>query len=174
MTQSLTPAFKWAEDNDRIFLTIELQSATDVDIKVQPSHFTFAAKQGKDSYALDFELPKKIDTDKSSWSVKGRQVEVLLVKADEDEGYWHALLKDKNQYKGRVKIDWDLWKDEDEEKAMPEDFGGMGGMGGGMGGMPGMGGGGGMGGMDMASMMAQMVGRNGHDAQHKPAEHAGT
>ena len=138
MTQTLTPAFKWAEDNERIFLTIELQSAADVQVQLQPSHFTFKAKQGNDTFALDFELPKKIDTSKSTWSVKGRQVEILLVKAEEDEGYWHQLLKDKNQYKGRVKIDWDLWRDEDEEKAIPDDFGGMGGMGG-------MGGGGGMG-----------------------------
>jgi len=150
MTQSLTPSFKWAEDNERIFLTIELQSATDVQIQFQPTHLTFKAKQGNDTYALDFELPKKINTDKSTWSVKGRQVEVVLVKADEDEGYWHALLKDKNQYKGRVKIDWDLWRDEDEEKALPDDFGGMGGMGGGMGGM----GGGGMGGMGMPGMVS--------------------
>ena len=140
MTQSLTPAFKWAEDAERIFLTIELQSATDVSLQLQPSHLSFAAKQGTEQYSLDFELPKKISTDKSTWSVKGRQVEAVLVKADEDEGYWHQLLKDKNQYKGRVKIDWDLWRDEDEEKALPDDFGGMGGMGGmggGMG-MPGM------------------------------------
>ena len=150
MTQSLTPSFKWAEDAERIFLTIELQSATDVQIKFEPSHLTFTAKQGTstDTYTLDFELPKKINTEQSTYSVKGRQVEVVLVKADEDEGYWHALLKDKNQYKGRVKIDWDLWRDEDEEKALPDDFGGMGGMGGmGGGGMPGMGGMGGMPGM---------------------------
>lgn len=152
MTQSLTPAFKWAEDNERIFLTIELPSATDVSIQLQPTRFTFKAKQANDTYQLDFELPKSINTDKSTWSVKGRQVEVVLVKAEEDEGYWHQLLKDKNQYKGRVKIDWDLWRDEDEEKALPDDFGGMGGgmggmgggMGGGMAGMPGMGGMGGM------------------------------
>jgi hypothetical protein len=128
------PSFKWAEDSERIYLTIELQSATDVSVQFQPTHFTFKAQAGSppQTYSLDFELPKSIDTDKSSWSVKGRQVEVLLVKAEDSEGWWHALLKDKNQYKGRVKIDWDLWRDEDEEKAVPEDFGGMGG---GMGGM---------------------------------------
>jgi len=142
------PSFKWAEDAERIFLTIELQSATEVSVQLQSSHFTFSAKAGEPShtYSLDFELPKSIDTSKSTWSVKGRQVEVVLVKSEADEGYWHSLLKDKNQYKGRVKIDWDLWRDEDEEKALPEDFGGMGGMPGmgGMGGMPGMGGMGGM------------------------------
>ena len=136
------PQFKWAEDSERIFLTIELQSATDVSIKFSPTHFTFNAKSGSPptSYGLDFELPKSIDPTASTWSVKGRQVEVLLVKADDSQGWWQHLLKDKTQYKGRVKIDWDLWHDEDEEKAVPDDFGGMGGMGG----MPGMGGMGGM------------------------------
>jgi hypothetical protein len=132
------PSFKWAEDAERIFLTIELQSATDVSVQIQTSHFTFSAKAGEPphTYSLDFELPKNTDAGKSTWSVKGRQVEVVLVKAEADQGYWHSLLKDKNQYKGRVKIDWDLWRDEDEEKALPDDFGGMG--------MPGMGGMGGM------------------------------
>ena len=136
-----TPSFKWAEDSERIFLTIELQSATDVNVQLQPTRFTFSAKSGTPptSYSLDFELPKSIEPSKSSWSVKGRQVEVVLVKAEDSEGWWHSLLKDKSQYKGRVKIDWDLWRDEDEEKALPDDFGGMGG-----GGMGGMGGGGGM------------------------------
>ena len=137
------PQFKWAEDGERIFLTIELQSATDVSVQLAASHFTFHAKSGSPStpYSLDFELPKTIDPSASTWSVKGRQVEVVLVKADDSQGWWNHLLKDKNLYKGRVKIDWDLWRDEDEEKALPDDFGGMGGMGG----MPGMGGmGGGM------------------------------
>ena len=137
------PQFKWAEDGERIFLTIELQSATDVAVQLAPSHFTFHAKSGSPPtpYSLDFELPKSIDPSASTWSVKGRQVEVVLVKAEDSQGWWNVLLKDKNLYKGRVKIDWDLWRDEDEEKALPDDFGGMGG---GMGGMPGMGGMGGM------------------------------
>jgi hypothetical protein len=145
---SLIPSFRWAEDSSHIFLTVELESASSVDVKLSPSHFAFTGSRGGDSshsYLLDFELCKRIQPDKSSWSVKGREVEVLLVKAEEDEGYWHSVLKDRQQYKGRVKIDWNLWRDEDEEKAMPDDFGGMGGMGGmGAGGMPGMGGMGGM------------------------------
>jgi CS domain len=140
MSTTLTPSFRWAEDASHIFLTIEVESAVDVAIKLDESHLSFRCKKTGDSstYVLEFELPNKINTDKSSWSVKGRQVEIVLVKAEDAEGYWHGVLKDKNQYKGRVKIDWDLWRDEDEEKALPEDFGGLGG------GMPGMGGMGGM------------------------------
>ena len=151
------PSFKWAEDSERVYLTVELQSATDVSVDLQPTRFTFKAKSDSHVYGLDFELPKAIEPSKSTWSVKGRQVEVLLVKADDAQGFWQQLLKDKSLYKGRVKIDWDLWRDEDEEKAVPDDFGGMGGMGGGMGGMPGMGG------------MGGMVSRTSHALTQQPA-----
>lgn len=70
------------------------------------------------------------------------------MKAEADQGWWNGLLADKNAYKGRVKIDWNLWRDEDDEGDEKDagDFGGMPGMAG----MPGMGMGGmGMGGMGM-------------------------
>lgn len=64
------------------------------------------------------------------------------MKAEADQGWWNGLLADKNAYKGRVKIDWDLWRDEDDEgdEKDTSEFGGMPGMPGmgGMGGMPGM------------------------------------
>ena len=80
--------------------------------------------------------------------MKGRELQFLLVKAEDDQGWWNMLLADKNAYKGRCKIDWDLWRDEDDEGDEKDvgDFG-AGGMPGGMGGMPGMG----MGGMGMVS-----------------------
>jgi len=79
------PSFKWAEDGERIFLTIELPSAVDVSVQLQPTRFSFKARSGASPtiYALDFELPKSIDASKSTWSVKGRQVEVVLVKASD-------------------------------------------------------------------------------------------
>lgn len=79
--------------------------------------------------------------------MKGRELQFLLVKAEADQGWWNMLLADKNAYKGRCKIDWDLWRDEDDEGDEKDvgDFG-AGGMGG-MPGMPGMG----MGGMGMVS-----------------------
>jgi len=70
--------------------------------------------------------------------VKGRELQFLLVKAEESQGWWNMLLADKNAYKGRCKIDWDLWRDEDDEGDEKDvgDFG-AGGTGGGMPGMPG-------------------------------------
>jgi len=174
---ALVPEFKWAENHENIFLTIDLSDAKDVKVDMQEDGLTFrASAQGKE-FALDLKLKKKIDAAKSTFSVKGRDVKCLLVKAEADQGWWNGLLADKNAYKGRVKIDWDLWRDEDDvdEKDTSDFAGGMPGMGGmggmGMPGMPGMGGMGGMGmggmgmggmgGMDMAEMMKQMGGMGG-------------
>lgn len=108
----MVPEFKWAEDNEKVYLTVELGSAEDAKVELKEDHITFNAKKDDKTYSLDFGLFKKIKTDGSSWAPKARGVEFLLLK--EEEGWWNRLLADKNAYKGRCKIDWDLFKDEDE------------------------------------------------------------
>lgn len=167
----LIPTSKWAENDDTIFLTIEVPDAKNTTITFTDDSVVYRSDQGDKKYALDFKLFKKIDPSTSKYAAKSRAAEIVLKKATDSQGWWNRLLEDKNAYKGRIQIDWDLWHDEDEEeeKAAPQGFGdggmggGMGGMGGGMGGMGNMmnmmgGGGGGMGGMDFASMMSGMGG----------------
>ena len=57
----LIPDFKWAENNDNIFLTVEVSDAKDLKVDIKDDQIVFAANsQGKD-YALDLKLKKKID-----------------------------------------------------------------------------------------------------------------
>ena len=57
----LIPDFKWAENNDNIFLTVEVSDAKDLKVEIKDDQIVFAANsQGKD-YALDLKLKKKID-----------------------------------------------------------------------------------------------------------------
>jgi hypothetical protein len=146
---SLVPPFKWAENADKLFLTIEVQGCQNAKVDLSDDAVKFSGSQGDKNFELDFKLFKKVNVQASSWAAKAREIEILLQKADECKGWWNQLLADKNQYKGRCKIDWDLWHDEDESKEMPASFGGnpggmdfarmMQGMGGaGMGGMGGM------------------------------------
>jgi len=160
MSTALIPALKWAENADQIFLTIEVPSSAKSTLDMTEDTLKYSAVEGTKTWSLDMKFLKKIDSSTSTWAAKARNVEVLIKKTEETKGWWNQLLADKNAYKGRVKIDWDLWHDEDEEKEMPNQFGqgGMGGGGfpgmGGMGGMPGMPGGmGGMNNMDFSSMM---------------------
>jgi len=162
---AVVPEFKWAENKDKIFLTLEVQDVKDVKVDMKEDRVTFSGKgSGDKEYAVDLKLKKKINPEKSSYAAKGRDLQFLLHKAEDSEGWWNALVADKNAYRGRMKIDWDLWRDEDEEEEKDIGDFGMGGMPGmGMGGMgmPGMGGMGGMGGMDLASMMQGMGGMGG-------------
>ena len=96
MTNPARPPYTWAETRDCIPLTIELPS-----IHLQPSgsgsgtHFPFTARAGHPptAYALDLELIHKTKTEveRLSWTVYGRQVDVVLDKAD--RGLWKRLLR---------------------------------------------------------------------------------
>jgi hypothetical protein len=180
-TATSVPAFKWAENENDVFITIEVSDVKDGKVELKKKHLKFTGTSGtpKVTWLIDFELAGDIDDSKSTSAIKQRQVEILLKK--DKEGFWKSLTSsaDKNKYKGRLKADWDLWRDEDddEEKKAAPDFG-MGGMGGmpgmgGMGGMPG-GMGGGPGGMDLSALMAQMGkggmgGAPGGDDEEEPA-----
>jgi len=118
----LVPDFKWAENDSKIFLTIEVPSAKGSDIKIEKDKFHFEFDQDEKKYQINFDFKKQVDPEKSTYAVHGRGIELLLAKAD--KGWWNQLLKDKNQYKGRCKIDWDLWHDEDEEEKPVGNFGG--------------------------------------------------
>ncbi|KAI7740834.1 hypothetical protein M8C21_020154 [Ambrosia artemisiifolia] len=136
------PEVKWAQREDKVFLTVVLADTKDAKVNLAPEGvFTFSAKAGQHEYELKLELFDKVNVE----------------------------LERERESRNTVLFDWDKWADEDDD-AGPADldmggmdfskFGDMGGMGGmgmpGMGGMgmPGMGGMGmpGMGGMGMPDM----------------------
>ena len=154
-------------------MTIELADCENIAVDIDESRnaIVFSAMSGDTKYSLNMELFKKIVKDESKWNLKGRNVLLMISKADkEEEEWWPRLTKDKTKNQ-LITIDWARWKDPDDDDAGEEKPGmgdfdpsmmqGMGGMGGMGGGMPGMGGAGGMGGMDMASLMKQMGGMGG-------------
>eukprot|EP00300_Choanocystis_sp_HF-7_P026304 c29275_g1_i1.p1 GENE.c29275_g1_i1~~c29275_g1_i1.p1 ORF type:complete len:147 (-),score=19.07 c29275_g1_i1:110-550(-) len=136
------PPVKWAEREDKIYLTIDLQDVKDADIKIEAKNFSFSGVSGKNNqkYECAFELNGEVDTEQCKSKVGPRHIEVLLVK--KAEGYWNKLAKAKLAY---IQIDWTKWKDEDEDEKGDAGLGDFGGMGGGMGGMDFGGMGGGMG-----------------------------
>lgn len=152
------PTFRWAENKDEIWVTIQINDAKDVSVTFEDEKFIFDGKADKD-YHLELPLFKKINPIASTYGVKDRGVELRIIKADDTkDSFWGKLTTEHQRYKLHCKVDWDLWVDEDEDqdKAPDADFG-MGGMGG----MPGMGGMGDMGGMDIQKLLAQMGGMGG-------------
>jgi hypothetical protein len=141
------PFFKWAQDADHLFVAIDLPDVTEQKIDLTADSFSFRGVSKSQPYELKFDFLKKINPDTSKM-VKHRLVEFLLAKADDSTGFWGHLLKEKDKFKSKCKVDFDKWVDEDEDAKLADkmDFSRFGGMGGDdeMGGMPGMGGMGGM------------------------------
>jgi len=106
---------KWAQRSDSIYLTIDLRDVQEskIDLTGTGLHFT-GTSQGKD-YELHLEFLHEVDPQRSVWNVLPRSVQMHLVKATSSTHFWERLLKDKQQEKTNVKVDWDKFVDEDEE-----------------------------------------------------------
>jgi len=146
-SRHLVPPFKWAQDKEKVYVTVEVPSAKDVKCDFATDSIKFSATSGLDSYSFEAPLADSTDPVGCTYGVTARAVEVVI-KKEKKGTWWQQLLKDKNAFKTKCSIDWSRWKDEDDEEeegfrnfGMP---GGFGGMPGGFGGMPG--------GFDMSSL----------------------
>lgn len=150
MTQ--IPPVIWAQRKDKILVTFCVENVSNPKIDIEPNEIKFdGVAQDKKHYKLDIKLFKEINAEKSTKTVRDRNIELVLKKNEDDEAFWPHLTKEKQKYHW-LKVDFDKWVDEDEED---DEMGGgfnedmMNGLNlGGMGGMGGLGGMGGMGGMD--------------------------
>ena len=110
---TVIPAVKWAERNDRVFVTVEAPGAKADDVQVvleDNGKFEFRWKQ----YALVAELLKEIVKENSQWAFTGRSVVFDIVK--KDEGYWNKLFKVPAGKFAWLTVDWARWKDEDDDE----------------------------------------------------------
>ncbi|XP_039036775.1 uncharacterized protein OsI_027940-like isoform X2 [Hibiscus syriacus] len=160
------PEVKWAQRADKVFITVQLSDSKDAKVNLEPEgvfNFSGTVGTGNTHYELKLDLYDKVIVEESKINVGVRSIFCILEKAE--KVWWKKLLRGDGKAPHYVKVDWDKWVDEDEDKGAGNldsggmdfsNFGGMGGMGdmmGGMGGMMGgmggmMGGMGGMGGMD--------------------------
>ncbi|CAM8973301.1 unnamed protein product [Rhodiola kirilowii] len=164
------PEVKWAEREDKVFVTVQLPNAADAKVVLEPEGvFGFTASGGADMkpYEIKLNLHDKVNVEESKINVGPRNIFCIIEKAEKQ--WWKKLVKDAKA-PHYVKVDWDKWVDEDDDEpaAAEPDMGGMdfskfsemGGMGG-LGGMGGMGGLGGMGGMGGLGGMGGMGGLEG-------------
>mmetsp|Transcript_8614 Transcript_8614/g.17461 ORF Transcript_8614/g.17461 Transcript_8614/m.17461 type:complete len:159 (-) Transcript_8614:147-623(-) len=120
----LTPHFAWAQRKDHVRITVDVPNVDKQGVIVEledRGHVFFkgvgGASSDKHQYELSIDLLRGIKSDESKWSVGARNVVLILVKG-ESGPYWERLLQEgKNVH---CTIDWDHWKDEDDEG--DEDF----------------------------------------------------
>eukprot|EP01156_Anaeramoeba_ignava_P007890 Anaeramoba_ignava/a354405_75.p1 GENE.a354405_75~~a354405_75.p1 ORF type:complete len:187 (+),score=88.63 a354405_75:22-582(+) len=114
------PNIIWAQRKDRLFLTVQLNDISDEKIELSDSKLVFSGLGGPDhkSYAFDLEFFEEIESGKSNWKVKPRNLQFILLKKNDKAPFWPRLTKIKGKFFW-IKADWNLWVDEDEEKKTP-------------------------------------------------------
>ncbi|XP_077247648.1 co-chaperone protein p23-1-like isoform X1 [Tasmannia lanceolata] len=109
------PTVKWAQSSDKIYLTVELPDAKDINVKLEPEgKFIFSASKGGTLYEVDIELYDKINIEESKASIGPRNI-VYVIKKTEKKS-WSRLLKQEGKSPVFLKVDWDKWVDEEDEE----------------------------------------------------------
>jgi prostaglandin-E synthase len=106
----------WAQRQPNLFITIDLQSVDKdaVTVELTEEKIYFRGKGGLDQndYELTLNLYAPIDLETSTKGVNARGVGFLLNK--KEKVWWPRLVKEgKLKY---IKVDWEKWKEEDDEE----------------------------------------------------------
>ncbi len=116
------PTVKWHQSNGYIFLIFEVHNAQSNKIEINNNEIIFDVSSNQIHYSINIELNKNIVKEESTYSIDEKSVKMVLKKECEES--WNYLTKDKNQYRNNIKINWDLWMNDDsdpEENANYED-----------------------------------------------------
>ncbi|KAI1728315.1 co-chaperone protein daf-41 [Ditylenchus destructor] len=116
------PTTLWAQRTDHIYLSIEVEDMKISEMTVNEDSFKIKGTKGDDVYEADLQLYGKLKGNDRRQIATDRRVELVIPKVTAE--WWPRLLKEKTKMPW-VKVDFDKWKDEDEEN---EDAGGFDGM----------------------------------------------
>ncbi|KAL5496367.1 hypothetical protein EMCRGX_G012634 [Ephydatia muelleri] len=144
---ALVPPVTWAQRNDILFVTINLNDINHEKYTLDAKKLTFSGVAGADKkfYSIELDFLKEVVPEQSKNKKMDRGLLFIIKK--QATGYWSRLLATA-QKPHFLSVDFNRWKDEDESASDEDHFddGGlnsmmqqMGGLGG-MGGMSGLGG----------------------------------
>jgi hypothetical protein len=111
-----SPFVYWAQDNDKIFLRVDLKDAQDVNVSLNSKKLQFSANgnggQGKKGYQFSLNLTDNIKNN-PTFKATGSQVDIELVKANAE--FWKNLIQESKRPHW-LKFDFNRWKDSDESE----------------------------------------------------------
>lgn len=116
MEQAATnPNIKWAQRKDRLFITVDVVNVKNPVVDILDNKILkFQGTADGHNYAFSIELFDEVDKAESKYSFDGRNVFLNLTKKSKGP-YWPRLTKDSSKLNW-LKVDWNLYVDEDEEE----------------------------------------------------------
>lgn len=106
----MNPSILWAQDRTHLFITLEIPDFNNQEILFSSTNVSIKGTIDKINYDYKIDLYNEIDSNNSSWVIKKNCIELKILKSK--AYYWKKLTKVK---KNNIKIDWQRWKDEDDE-----------------------------------------------------------
>jgi len=125
----LHPTVLWAQRDSILYVTVEVEDMKMDELKMDDKSMHIKGSNGTGSvdYECTLDFYGEVDAAKYRRIESARHVELVIPKAS--SGWWPRLLKE-NAKVPWVKVDFNKWKDEDDDE-YSAGGGGMGGMGGG-------------------------------------------
>ncbi|KAI8094672.1 HSP20-like chaperone [Thamnidium elegans] len=110
----LHPTVLWAQRNDVIYLTVEISDIKDHKIDLTETKFTFkgTGEKEQNQYEAEIEFYNNVDVEKSKQHLTARNLTMAIYK--KEDGYWPKLQKGGKL--NFLKVDFQKWRDEDEEE----------------------------------------------------------
>ncbi|EPX70750.1 p23 Wos2 [Schizosaccharomyces octosporus yFS286] len=176
MSGTQIPEVLWAQrshpenpEKNVVYLTVVIPDAVEPKINLTSEKLVIDSKSGAAAhYAVQIDFFKEIDTEKSKYSLTGRNIFFVLFKKELQEEFWPRLTKEKLRLHW-LRTDFERWVDEDEQEAQPEaaanPFGA-----GGMPDLSALGGMGGMEGMDFSQLGNMGANMGGQDDEEESSE----
>ncbi|XP_060668994.1 co-chaperone protein p23-2 isoform X1 [Ziziphus jujuba] len=111
------PEVLWAQRSDKVYLTVALPDAKDINVKCEPPGlFSFSAL-GAHGEPFDFSLTLYGPIVPESCKTKVGLRNILCFIQKKQKGWWKRLLETEEKPAPYLKVDWNRWCDEDEEES---------------------------------------------------------
>ena len=101
----------WHQNKEYVSLETFIEKEYIKDIKITNELF----KINNEKYTMTFKFFNEINQENIEFNSIDNKLKIKLEKKQNNYEYWNYLSKN-NEFKNQIKVNWNFWKDEDEEE----------------------------------------------------------
>jgi len=102
--------FFWHQTKEYVFLETYIEKEYINDIKITNESFEII----NEKYNMTFNFLNNINQENIELTTIDNKLKIKLEKNENNKDYWNYLSKN-NEFKNQIKVNWNFWKDEDED-----------------------------------------------------------
>lgn len=110
----------WHQNKEYVSLETFIEKEYIKDIKITNELFEI----NNEKYTMTFKFFNEINQENIEFNSIDNKLKIKLEKKQNNYEYWNYLAKN-NEFKNQIKVNWNFWKDEDEEDDNQQEAGNM-------------------------------------------------